>query len=240
MKASPVKLICLSACRVSLLAALLLLTLPHSSYSLMTRLSAAEDRDVEIEKLVEWMSGDFDTFDQVKRDEADNAPYKHVRVTLHIRPVTIAGLSDQGAARTLYIEQAMAETPDKPYRQGIYFISRQNGAIITRNFRISDAAAFTGAWKETGKLKQLTKDRLTPIEGCDIVLTKIEANRFSAIVGLNGSCKSTIRGATHMVSQGEITPTYQITLDQGFDDQGNHKWGPPPGTIGHIFTKRTK
>jgi len=47
-----------------------------------------------------------------------------------------------------------------------------------------------------------------------------------------------LRGATHTVSNTEITPAQITNLDQGFDDAGVHKWGPPPGVIGHIFIKR--
>jgi hypothetical protein len=199
---------------------------------------AQNRRDEELERLAEWMTGSFDTFDQVAQDEGANAAYKHVRVTLNIVPVTIAGMSERG--RTLYIEQAMADAPDKPYRQGVYFLTRdERGAIVNRNFRLSNPEEFIGGWKDPAKLKALTQERLLPIAGCDITLTRMDERRYSAIVGLHGSCKSTIRGATHMVSQGEITPDYQITLDQGFDNAGNHKWGPPPGVIGHIFKKRS-
>ncbi|GEM_PF-907981 len=42
-----------------------------------------------------------------------------------------------------------------------------------------------------------------------------------------------------MTSQVELTPTTLMSLDQGYDDAGNSKWGPPPGNVGYIFTKRT-
>jgi hypothetical protein len=194
-------------------------------------------RDEELEQLSEWMSGSFDTFDQVAQDEAANSTYKHTRATLRIFPVTIAGMSERG--RTLYIEQAVAETPEKPYRQGVYFLSRdERGAIIMRNFKLSNPNEFIGGWKDPAKLKALTSDRLLPINGCDITLTRQNEHRYLAVVGLHGTCKSSLRGATHMISHGEITPDYQITLDQGFDDAGNSRWGPPPGVIGHIFKKR--
>jgi catechol 2,3-dioxygenase-like lactoylglutathione lyase family enzyme len=199
---------------------------------------AQSPTDAEIEKLARWMTGVFDTFAQVARDEAANAPYKHVKAILKITPLNIAGMNDQGA-RTLYIEQALAEAEDKPYRQGIYYLHRVNGVIINRNFKLIDnATEFIGAHRNPAVLNKITKERLTPVNGCDITLTKINEERFSAIVGLHRTCKSTLRGATHMISQGEITPHYQVTLDQGFDDTGAHKWGPPPGTMGHLFMKR--
>lgn len=198
--------------------------------------TSAGQSDAEIDALAKWLTGSFDTFEQAARDEANKAPYRHVRAILHVIPAQVAGMSERG--RALYIEQALAETPDKPYRQGIYFIHRdERGAVVNSSYRLANPEALTGAWKDPSRLKGLSMDRLAPIAGCDIVLTRMADNRFSAIVGLHGTCKSSLRGATHMISQGEITPDYQITLDQGFDDAGNHKWGPPPGTIGHIFRR---
>lgn len=198
---------------------------------------AQAQTDAEIAKLAQWMTGVFDTFAQARQDEAANTPYKHVRAILKVTPLNIAGMNDKGA-RTLYYEQALAESEDKPYRQDIYLLTREHGALVNRSFRLTNPAEFVGAHRHPDILKKITRDRLTPIDGCSVVLTRINEDRYTGIAGLNGSCKSTLRGATHMISQIELTPTYQITLDQGFDDAGAHKWGPPPGTIGHIFMKR--
>jgi catechol 2,3-dioxygenase-like lactoylglutathione lyase family enzyme len=207
------------------------------AFALVVTTQAQSKADAELDKLAGWMTGVFDTFAQVRQDEAANTSYKHVRAILKVTPLNIAGMNDNGA-RTLYYEQALAESEDKPYRQGIYFLARENGTIVNRGLRIADAAEFVGAHRNPDILKKITKERLTPIAGCDVVFTKINDERYQGVMGLHGSCKSTLRGATHMTSLGELTPTYQITLDQGFDDAGAHKWGPPPGTVGHVFAKR--
>ena len=35
-----------------------------------------------------------------------------------------------------------------------------------------------------------------------------------------------------------LKPTSITSLDRGFDEAGALKWGPRPGTIGHVFRRR--
>lgn len=194
-------------------------------------------KDAELELLAGWMAGEFDTFAQVAADETAKTAYKHVRVVLRIVPVKIKGFHDDGAGRTFYIEQAMADALDKPYRQGVYLLSRVDGKINNATYRIKDAAKFVGAFAKPAMLKQLAADQLSPVEGCSVTFEKVSDAHYRGAMN-EKTCKSSIRGATWMASRGELTPSATITLDQGFDDAGNHKWGPPPGVIGHIFVRR--
>lgn len=195
-------------------------------------------KDEELELLARWMAGDFDTFAQVAADETAQTAYRHDKVILRLRLVRIAGFFDDGGSKTFYLEQAQAETPAQPYRQGVYLLTRSGGKIVNRTYRISDAARFIGAYADQTRLKPLTADQLTPVEGCDVIFTKVNDALYLGAMGEGKTCRSARRGATHMISHAEMTPTATITLDQGFDDAGNHKWGPPPGVIGHIFIKR--
>jgi hypothetical protein len=58
------------------------------------------------------------------------------------------------------------------------------------------------------------------------------------VAGEVRTCRTTLRGATHVVSRVELTADSITSLDQGFDDTGAHKWGPPPGANGHVFVRR--
>ena len=195
-------------------------------------------KDEELELLARWMTGDFDTFAQVAADETAQTAYLHDKVILHLRQVHIAGFFDDSASKPFYLEQAQAETPTQPYRQGVYLLTRSGGKIVNRTYRIREAARFIGAYADPARLEQLTADQLTPVEGCDVTFTKVNEALYRGAMGEGKTCKSSRRGATHMISRAELTPTATITLDQGFDDAGNHKWGPSPGIIGHIFIKR--
>ncbi len=216
---------------IVMLAILVLAFVPANS-------KQAAGRDAELELLAQWMTGDFDTFAQVAADETAKTAYRHDRVTLHLRPIQIKGFFDDSVSKTLYLEQAQADTPTQPYRQGVYLLTRVNGKIINRTYRVKDAAKFVGAYADAERLKQITADQLTAVEGCEVTFTKVNDTLYRGVMGEGKTCKSTRRGATYMLSRGELTPSATITLDQGFDDAGNHKWGPPPGVIGHIFVKR--
>jgi hypothetical protein len=192
--------------------------------------------DKEIKTIGAWMTGSFDTFAQVDRDEEADAKYRHIRAILHVQPVSIAGLNN---ALALYVENQAAESRTKPYRQRVYVIKRDaENKIIIEIHRIKNQEQVVNAYKNPTVLKNLTLENLTHEAGCDMIFEKINTKLFKGSSGTEKTCKSTLRGATHTVSKTEITPTQITNLDQGFDDEGNHKWGPPPGEIGHIFIKR--
>lgn len=194
-------------------------------------------KDKEIKTFAAWMTGSFDTFAQVDDDEENNRPYRHIRAILHVQPVQIAGLQD---ALALYVENQAAETRTKPYRQRVYIIKRNAaGKIIVEIHRIANQDEVVNAYKNPALLQKITLDKLTHEKGCDMTFERVNKNLFRGSAGLEKTCKSTLRGATHTVSNTELTPTQLTNLDQGFDDEGNHKWGPPPGTIGHIFRRRS-
>ena len=195
----------------------------------------AQKVDKDLKKLGSWMTGSWDTFVQVDADEEADTKYRHIRALMHVLPVQIAEFKD-GLA--FYIENQAAEARNKPYRQRVYWLFRQDGKITLRVFRIKDDKDFINANKNPNALKSLTLARLTAEEGCDLTYAKVTKNLFKGTNGMSKLCKSSLRGATWTHSESEISAEKWINLDQGFDDEGNHKWGPPPGTVGHIFIKR--
>lgn len=194
-------------------------------------------KDKEVRQLAEWLTGSFDTFAQVDSDEEQNTKYRHIRATLHVQPVQLIGMGENAAA--LYVENAAAETRDKPYRQRVYVVKRNSaGQIIVEIHRIKNQEQVVNAYKNPALLSNLSLANLTHEAGCDMTFQKVNSKLYKGAAGESKTCKSTLRGATHTISNTELTPTQITNLDQGFDDGGGHKWGPPPGTIGHIFVKR--
>lgn len=191
--------------------------------------------DRELRLLAGWMTGSFDTFAQVDEDEESDAQYRHIRALLHVTEVPIPEL---GNGIAFYVENQQAEARTKPYRQRVYFLTRIDGKITLRIFRISKPEDLVNAHKKRDLLKSLTFDRLTPEEGCDLTYVRESKNLFKGKTAAGRACRSSLRGATYTNSESEIGPRRWVNLDQGFDDDGNHKWGPPPGVIGHIFVKR--
>lgn len=195
----------------------------------------AQPKDRDLSDLAKWMTGSFDTFTQVDADEEADAKYRHIRALLHVVPIKVSGIDNVHA---FYVENQAAETRTKPYRQRVYLLSRVGGKITLEVFRIRADTELINAHSDPQRLAMITRDRLTKEEGCDLTYDRVDKNTFKGSNFGNKSCKSTLRGATHTNSESIVTPTQWTNLDQGFDDAGVHKWGPPPGVIGHIFVKR--
>lgn len=196
------------------------------------------NKDKDLKDLKNFMTGSFDTFAQVERDEENDTKYRHIRALLHVIPIEIP---EMNSGFTFYVENAAAEARNKPYRQRVYYLKRNDaGEIILQVFKISETEKLINAHKNKSVLANIKYDELTLEAGCDIVYKRIGKNLFKGSNGGSKDCKSSLRGATHTNSESEITPTTWTNLDQGFDDKGNHKWGPPPGVIGHIFVRRNR
>jgi len=198
--------------------------------------SSARDDDADLARVAAWMAGEFDTFAQVARDAAAGAAYKHVGAVLRVVPVAGAGLPGPGQA--FYLEQALAESEDKPYRQRVVLLTRLDGRLVNRLYRLKQPEAFVGAWREPARLAGLAREELQLDEGCDLFWTRASDTRFTGVAGEAGTCRTALRGATHVTSKVELTADSITSLDQGFDDAGAHRWGPPPGAAGHAFSRR--
>lgn len=196
----------------------------------------AFSQDKELKSLGKLMVGSWDTFAQVEEDEANDTKYKHIRALMHVVPVEIPQLK-MGLA--YYVENQDSANRPRPYRQRVYFLTRIDGKITLQIYKISQPEDLVNAHKNSSLLKKLTFDRLSKEEGCDLVYERKE-NIFKGKIIDAKSCKSTLRGAAYTYSESEISKDKWINLDQGFDEAGNHKWGPPPGTFGHIFRRRNK
>ena len=106
---------------------------------------AAFSQDKELKTFGKWMSGSFDTFEQVNADEEADAKYRHIRAILHVQPVQIAGLKD---ALAFYVENQAAESRTKPYRQRIYVVKRgTDKKIIIEIHRIKNQDQVVNAYK---------------------------------------------------------------------------------------------
>jgi hypothetical protein len=160
-----------------------------------------------------------------------------MRAVMHIARATIPGLSAPGAL-AFYVAQAAAETQDKPYRQRVYVLTRIEGRAVNRIYRLKAPEKYVGAHEKPELLAALTPDDLQLEEGCDLVWTRVSRKLYTGVAGAAKTCRTSWRGASYVVSHVEMTPTTITSLDQGFDDAGAHKWGPPLGAAGHIFTRR--
>lgn len=208
--------------------------------------------DTELQRLVTMMQGSFASTAQAARD-----PDNYMDIRLHmarIWPTRTDGV-------WLYVEQATAAAQDKPYRQRVYRVARDNTpgepGFISEVYEfkggIPAALAYAGAFNQgpaRTALDALTPDNLTKKEGCTVHLAQTPEGDYAG--GTRGeNCLSSLRGATYATSEVLITPNLANhggsalninapglrTWDRGFDAQGKQVWGAEKG--GYFFARVT-
>lgn len=185
----------------------------------------AQELPETLEQLIEWMTGEFDSSEQAKKDDAfKNISLKMTRVW-----------PDRPNGVWLYIEQAVADTPDKPYRQRMYFISELNEDEYSSDiYSLPNEEKFVGAWRETSKLDELSPFDLTNKTGCTVILF-YDGFQFGGRTS-KGNCKSELNGASYTTSEVTILETQISTWDRGFDADGKQVWGSESGP--YVFKKQ--
>ncbi|MBN2431020.1 MAG: chromophore lyase CpcT/CpeT [Acidobacteria bacterium] len=177
-----------------------------------------------LRQLAAWMTGEFSSKAQAESDDSYFA----------IRLVMARVWPDRTDGLWLYVEQAVAETPDQPYRQRIYRLLHVGRDIYeSQVYEVPQPVKLVRAWQKPELLAELSPERLETRDGCAILLRR----RGDAFVGstLADLCRSTHRGATYATSQVTITADGMVSWDRGFDEQGHQVWGAEKG--GYVFRK---
>jgi hypothetical protein len=179
----------------------------------------------DVNALVALMEGSFSSEEQSKND----TDYFDIR--LHMKRIW----TDRTDGKWLYVEQAVAQMEDKPYRQRIYRVDQlKDGSFISEVYTLMEPLRFAGAWKEQEPLSQLTPDSLTLKEGCAVYLSLADNGSFTG--GTRGDgCASDLRGAAYATSEVIIDEQGLKTWDRGYDKDGKQVWGATKG--GYIFRR---
>lgn len=185
------------------------------------------DPKKNLQQLLAMMSGSFDSSAQ-----AQARPDQFRHIVLHMTPIW----RERADGPWLYVEQAAAETADKPYRQRVYQLSaRADGMLVSDVFALpGDPLRFAGAWQQPNLLNEITPADLKRRDGCAITLFPT-ATGFAGATNGNG-CASDIRGAAYATSDVSISSGELRTWDRGFDKSGNQVWGATAGP--YIFKRR--
>lgn len=174
--------------------------------------------------LVDWMSGSFSSAAQAAAD----GDFRDIR--LHMSPLQV----DRAEGYWLYVEQAVAEYAERPYRQRVYHVTEIAPNLYeSQVYELPDPAAVVGAWRDPSLLEGLSPDDLQQREGCAILLRR----RGDAFVGstLGSLCTSTLRGAAYATSEVTVTADGLTSWDRGFDRDGRQVWGAEQG--GYVFER---
>jgi hypothetical protein len=185
-----------------------------------------------LDTLTGWMAGSFDNVEQARGD----ASYYDIR--LHMTPIWATRPATDG--RWLYVEQAMADQPAKPYRQRIYHLVALGGGRFRYDIcelpPAGNAATFVGAWKTPESFDALSPTDLKPSEGCGVTLTD---TKDGFVGGTHAQdCTSVAPGAVYTTCRVTVAPDILIAWDQGFNAEGKQVWGATKG--GYIFRKRSR
>lgn len=185
------------------------------------------EASADLDTLTAWMSGSFSSAAQ---SAADPENYRDIR--LQMIPIW----TDRNDGPWLYVEQAAATTPEKPYRQRIYRLSKASSKDTFESavFELpGDPLIFAGAWKTPELLEGVSPEDLAPRTGCTISLRFQDAAFRGSTTGQD--CLSTLRGAAYATSEVTIEKSRLVSWDRGFDAEGAQKWGAEKG--GYVFAR---
>jgi hypothetical protein len=185
---------------------------------------ATAERSGDLDQLIAWMTGTFSSAAQAADSE------DHFTISLHMTPVW----SDRTDAHWVYVEQAVAEYSELPYRQRIYRIAEVTAGLFEiRIFILPDPLSVVGAWRTPTMLDSIGPEDLTERAGCSMLLRR-RGDTFEGST-LATLCGSTLRGASYASSQVVITANGMVSWDRGFAEDGSQVWGAVTG--GYVFDR---
>ncbi|MBU3698527.1 MAG: hypothetical protein FGM33_00750 [Candidatus Kapabacteria bacterium] len=197
-------LLCLGAVCVSVTAAA------------SARTTSADDPDLDT--LAMWLTGSFSSERHSKLDTS----YYHVVLNMQRM------WKDRTDGIWIVVEQAMAATPEAPYRQRVYRLLRvEENMIEIEIYAWKDPKRVVGAWKNIAALDELKPSDLALRRGCEVYLQRDDVKFFGSTHGT--ACASDIRGASYATSEVQIAASVITSWDRGFTTSGDQAWGAVKG-----------
>lgn len=187
-------------------------------------LCGCDKNDSDIDILLAWMTGSFSSEQQAKSD----TNYFDIRLEM------VQIWKDRSDGPWIYVEQAVADFKDKPYRQRVYRLVKENETLKSVVYSIENPLRFAGGYKNENALSQLTPDSLILRRGCAVILKKISVDTFQGSTN-DKDCESNLRGSTYATSEVTIKSDRILSWDRGFDSNDDQVWGAEKG--GYVFLK---
>jgi len=171
--------------------------------------------DRELDTLIWWMTGSFSSEAQARED----GDFLHI--ALHMARIW----ADRSDGVWLYVEQAVASSAGKPYRQRVYHLRRVGEDLIASSvYTFDDPLERAGAWRTESPLADLSPDDLKPRVDCTIYLKLRSDGAFEGST-LGRLCSSKLRGSTWASSEVVVRPDGLVSWDRGWNDAGSQVWG---------------
>lgn len=175
-----------------------------------------------LKELVTIMQGHYSSEKQSKQDE------DYYNISLRMTPIW------QDKGNYLFVEQALFDKQDKPYRVRVYKISQRGEEFMSEIYTIKNEKEWIGKWQTPEFYNKLTENDIELKDGCAVILKRENKNKFVGSTG-DKTCPSELRGATWANSKVTVLENQIISWDQGFDKDGKQVWGAEKG--GYIFEK---
>ncbi len=170
------------------------------------------------------MQGHYDSRDQSAADKA------YFAISLAMVPIW----PERSDGHWLYVEQAIADTPDKPYRQRVYRVyNGEGGEVVSEVYTVAEPERYVQGWR-TGSLAGLRQEMLQPRTGCAVHLRNRDQAWQGATVGTG--CASERSGAAYATAEVVLEPERMTSWDRGFDAAARQVWGATAGA--YVFVKR--
>lgn len=176
-----------------------------------------------VKTLAAWMMGHFSSEAQAKADSA------FFNIHLTVTPIW----SQRADGFWLYVEQAAAESLDKPYRQRVYHLSEQKGILQSVIYTLPKPLRFA---RKPALVEALSRDSLSTRVGCEVVIARKNKKTFTGST-VDKNCTSDLRGAAYATTEVTITKDQLLSWDRGYDATGKQVWGAVKS--GYVF-KRVK
>lgn len=176
----------------------------------------------ELKELVSIMQGHYSSEKQALADK------DYYNISLRMTPIW------KSKGNYLFVEQAIFDKQDKPYRVRIYKVSQRGNEFISEIYTLKDEKAWIGKWATPKVYDQLTEADIELKSGCEVVLKRTGKHRFEGATG-DKTCPSELRGASWANSKVTVTENTIHSWDQGFDKDGKQVWGATKG--GYEFIK---
>ncbi|HSN55722.1 MAG TPA: chromophore lyase CpcT/CpeT [Candidatus Sulfomarinibacteraceae bacterium] len=180
----------------------------------------ADPSSADLELLASWLTGSFNTAAQALADPETAA------VDLHLAAIW----EDRADGPWRYLEQAVPEFPESPYRQRVLRLAEPApGLLEIEIWTLPEPAEAVGAWRLDEPLAGLSPGDLTPRPGCSILARR----RGDVVEGstIGTLCPSRLRGASWASSEIAVTADGLVSWDRGFADDGRQVWGPVDGGL---------
>jgi hypothetical protein len=171
-------------------------------------------------QLAQWLTGEFDNFQQFFEAKDTKAPMPHERIHTVIAPVAVPVV---GAHVLLARESALNEPERVANLHAYSLVAGAPGTIELRLYAFDNQAALLAALRDPAAPTDLPLDRLKPMPGCEVTWRR-DAEAFTGTMK-PGACQVTWPSTGARVT---MENTYRVTADEfWFSERATDAAGKP-------------